>query len=385
MHRASGLVLPLVLAACSTPATPPAQATDQKTPDPVASSGADLPGRLVFLAEDAEVERTGAIVSMKPDGSDRRELLRGPGLYPAAIDPNGAVIAVIAVDEQNGGHQEVLKILPWTASGLGKPIWESPPSSHVRNPSWGPNGRFIVFEAALDSFRDLYRVDLPAPEPGHGGEQAPAKVLRLTDNPEGNFEPAVSADGERVAFVSSRDGNAEVYRMKSDGSEQTRLTDFALDDWGPLWAPDGKTIAFLSNREQIDRIFLMGADGSEPRRFTADKTPVRDPEAPLGDEPHETDPVFAPDGAHLAYCVRIGSQGVSLRVAPVAGGIPVQLSDGRFADRNPVWSPDGAALVFVSNREASELELFRVARDGSGLARLTERPGADWLPRWSSR
>ena len=389
MHRVHGL-LPLVLAvctaaACTPSANPPAEATGKNGGAPVKPTTAalpELPGRLVFLAEDAEQERTGAIVSMKLDGSERKELLRGAGLYPAAVEPNGAALAVIAVDEQGGGHAEVLKIVPWTASGLGKPLWESPPSSHVRNPSWGPHGRFVVFEAALDSFRDLYRLDLP--EPGHGGTPAPAKLLRLTDNAEGNFEPAVSADGQHIAFVSSRDGNAEVYRMKSDGSEQTRLTSFQLDDWGPLWAPDGKTIAFLSNREQLDRIYLMAPDGSEQRRFTADQAPARDPDAPLGDEPHETDPAFGPDGTHLAYCVRVGSQGISLRIAPVAGGVPVQLSDGRFADRNPVWSPDGAALVFVSNREDAELDLFRVARDGTGLARLTDRPGADWLPRWSS-
>jgi Tol biopolymer transport system component len=86
--------------------------------------------------------------------------------------------------------------------------------------------------------------------------------------------------------------------------------------------------------------------------------------------------------------VRVGSQGASLRIAAVAansGGAPVVLSDGRFADRNPVWSPDGAALVFVSNREGPELDLFRVAGDGTAVARLTDRPGADWLPRWSSR
>jgi len=384
MHRA--LLLLLVLAACTNSATPPADATKQaEVASTAVGSLPALPGRLVFLAEDPQTERSGAIVAMLPDGSERKELLRGPGLYPAAVEQNGAALAVIAVDEQNGGHSEVLKILPWTASGLGKPIWESPPSSHVRNPSWGPGGRFIVFEADLDSFRDLYRLDLPAPEPGHGDATAAAKLLRLTDNPEGNFEPAVSADGERVAFVSSRDGNAEVYRMKSDGSDQTRLTNFPLDDWGPLWAPDGQTIAFLSNREQIDRIFLTGQDGGDQRRLTADQNPAQEPDAPLGDEPHETDPAFAPDGTHLAYCVRIGSQGVSLRVAPIAGGAPIALSDGRFADRNPVWSPDGAALVFVSNREGGELELFRVARDGTGLARLTDRPGADWLPRWSPR
>ncbi len=390
MHRAACSALLLTLAGCTTSATPSADTAGQpastaSSAAPTSAAAVSLPGRLVYLAEEPEQEATGALVAMRPDGSERKELLRGTGLYPAAVEPNGAALAVIAVDEQGGGHTEVLKLLPWTASGLGTPIWESPPASHVRNPSWGPDGRFIVFEAAFDSFRDVYRIDMPAPGVGLGATPTAAKLLRLTDNPEGNFEPAVAPDGSSIAFVSSRDGNAEVYRMKSDGSEQTRLTNFMLDDWGPMWSPDSKTIGFLSNREQIDRIFLMGADGSEQRRFTSDKTVARDPDAPLGDEPHETDPVFAPLGAHLAYGVRIGSQGTSLRIAAIAGGPVVQLTDGRHADRSPVWSPDGAALVFVSNRDASELDLFRISRDGSGLTRLTERPGADWLPRWSSR
>lgn len=350
-------------------------------PGPVASQAvvhaaevqAPLPGRLVFLAEDGEGPGPGAIVSLRPDGSDRKELLRGTGLYPATVDPTGAHLAIIAVDE-TGEHQERLKLYPWSGGELGQPLWTSPPASHVRNPSWGPEGRFVVFEASFDSFRDLYRVELPA-----------GTMTRLTNNEEGNFEPAVAPDGESVAFVSSREGNAEVFRMKADGSEQQRLTSFQLDDWGPMWSPDGKTLAFLSNREQIDRIFLMRADGGEQRRFTADPTKIRDPDAPTGDEPHETDPVFAPDGTAIAYCVRTGSQGAALRIAPVAGGEPIKLSDGKTSDRSPVWSPDGLHLVFVSNRDAGDLELYRIPRAGGPAIRLTERPFADWLPRWSPR
>jgi TolB protein len=375
---------PLVLCtglcfACGATGEPAPKSEAAKTPE-AAAAAVDLPGRLVFLSEDGEPGPhgvSGAIVSTAPDGSDRKELLRGTGtgnsIYPAAPDPSGAHLAIITVDESASGHVEHLKLYAWTGGPLTTPVWQSPPASHVRNPSWGPGGKFVVFESSAASFRDLYRVELPA-----------GTLVRLTDNAEGNFEPAVAPDGRSVAFVSSRHGNAEIFRMNADGSEQTRLTNFHLDDWSPTWSPDGKTLAFLSNREQMDRIFLMNPDGSDPRRFTDDRTKI-DPDAPTGDEPHETEPVFAPDGKTIAFAVRTARQGLMLKVAPVAGGPAVALTDGKSADQSPVWSPDGTHLVFVSNRDAADLELYRVGRDGGPPVRVTTRPGADWLPRWTVR
>ncbi len=375
LPRPRTLLTLLALAGCGSPSAAPAQAVKQAAPagSPAAPTepAPTLPGRLVFLSESGAES---AIVAMHPDGSGRQELRRGAGLYPAAVDPSGAALAVITVEEKDGGHVERLQVLPWTTAGLGPAIWQSPPAAQVRNPSWGPAGRFLVFEAALDSFRDIYRVELPA-----------GTLLRLTDNEQGNFEPAVSPDGQTVAFVSSRDGNAEVYTMHADGSEQVRRTEAPLDDWGPLWAPDGKTLAFLSNRELVDRIFLMRPDGGELRRLTADPNPHKDPDAPLGDEPHETDAAFAPGGASLAFCVRIGSQGAPLRVAPAARGPARPVPGGAPRGRSPVWSPDGTHLVFVSNQDAGDLELYRISRDGAGRTRLSEHEGADWLPRWSPR
>ncbi len=374
LRRSLPLLALLALDGCSEPSAAPANGP-AAAPAPAAAKVTtpapplDLPGRLVFLAED---EGSAALVSLR--GADRRELLRGTGLYPAAVDPRGAALAVISVDEQGGQHREHIEVRPLGDDGLGAPIWTSEAATHVRNPSWGPEGRFLVFEAAFTSFRDLYKVELPA-----------GTLTRLTDNTEGNFEPAVSPDGRSLAFVSSRDGNAEVYRMTIDGREPTRLTNYPLDDWGPMWAPDGQRLAFLSNRELVDRIYLMGLDGGEQRRLTADRNPVKDPDAALGDEPHETDPAFAPDGAAIAYCVRTGSQGAALRIAPLGGGQAVQISDGSVSDRSPVWSPDGAHLVFVSNRDGGDLELYGVPRGGGEPSRLTRREGPDWLPRWAPR
>ncbi|MBL9104208.1 MAG: PD40 domain-containing protein [Myxococcales bacterium] len=365
MHR-SVLRASLVLAACS----PPAAAPTGEAPAPASAPApaAALPGRIVYLAEDGP---KATIAALAPAGGARVDLLSGTGLYPATIAPDGSQLALIRVDERGEDHRERLQLVPLTATGAGAASWTSEPSTQVRNPSWSPDGRFVVFEAAFHGFREIYRLDVPG-----------FALRRLTDNPEGNFEPTVSPDARTIAFVSSRDMNAEVYTMTADGAEQTRLTAFHMDDWGPQFAPDGKTLLFLSNRELVDRVFLMRPDGSDQRRLTPDPTPAPDPDGRLGAEPHETDPAYAPDGS-LAFAVRKGL-GASLRVADPAGNITV-LTDGAASDRSPTWSPDGQHIVFVSSRDGGDLELYRMTRAGAELTRLTDHDGADWLPRWSAR
>jgi TolB protein len=345
---------------------------------PPVTSGAAATSRLIFLAEDPTTPEQGALVAMRPDGSERASLLRGANIFPAAVDPTGAWLAVVAVDEQGGAHLERIRVYALTnlapSATLAAPVWESPPATQVRNPSFRPDGRALAFESAVASFRDIYRVELP------GGP-----LLRLTDDEEGNYEPAFAPDGSAITFVSSRDGNAEIYRMNPDGGDPRRLTSSPLDDWGPQWSPDAQTIAFLSNREQIDRVFLMRPDGGDLRRLTDDRSVPPGPDTPLGNEPHETEPVFAPDGQSIVHGVRSGPKGTGLRLTPIAGGKSIELSDGQASDRNPVWSPDGNFVVFVSDHDGGDLELYRIGRDGQGRARLTERPGADWLPRFSPR
>jgi Tol biopolymer transport system component len=62
-------------------------------------------------------------------------------------------------------------------------------------------------------------------------------AVRLTNNPADDDHPAWSPDGARLAFVSWRDGNAEVYVMDAGGSGLTRLTDNPANDWDAVWAP----------------------------------------------------------------------------------------------------------------------------------------------------
>ena len=58
---------------------------------------------------------------------------------------------------------------------------------------------------------------------------------RLTNNAAVDWEPAYSPDDSKIAFISYRDGNYEIYVMDADGSSQTRLPSNSADDMYPDW------------------------------------------------------------------------------------------------------------------------------------------------------
>lgn len=79
--------------------------------------------------------------------------------------------------------------------------------------------------------------------------------------------PAPSPDGERVAFMSQRDGNWEIYVINTDGSNLQRLTNDPGQDGLPAWSPDGEAIAFVSSREGAWGVWAMTPEGEDQQRL----------------------------------------------------------------------------------------------------------------------
>jgi len=171
--------------------------------------------------------------------------------------------------------------------------------------------------------------------------------------------PAWSPDGRKLAFVSERDGNAEIYVMNADGSEQENLTRQPANDSHPSWSRDGRKLAFVSRRDGNSEIYVMNADGSGLRNLT--RTPS-----------HDRDPAWSPDGRAIAFvqeCMpRPGDPrwrcGATYLYAVNADGSGLRrLTTVRGHALTPSWSADGKTIRYGG---------YLVYADGSGRKKLHE-------------
>jgi hypothetical protein len=225
---------------------------------------------------------------------------------------------------------------------------------------------------------------------------------------------AWSPDGSRIAFVSERGGNPDVWVMGSDGSNATNVTNDEAKDHSPAWSPNGEWIAFASVRDsRYWELYLMRPDGADVQRLTwwedaSDLFPTWSPDSTrlafaskrdgnweiyavdidgsnllrLTDHPaDDTNPAWSPDGSRIAFeSTRDGY--TDIFVMPVAGGEPVNLTNLSWAtDLGPTWSPDGGRIAFYSDRDGN-WDIHVMASDGSNAVKLTGETTNDQVPAW---
>src|SRR5215212_7084034 len=187
-----------------------------------------------------------------------------------------------------------------------------------------------------------------------------------------------SVGAGKIAFVSNRDGNDEIYVMNADGSGQTRLTNNPASDRSPDWSPDGTRIAFQSNKDGNDEIYAINVEGKIKlqTRLTSNSG-------------HDHHPVWSPDGKKIAWH-RFGSQGQPhLQIwvmSPVTLGAGVKkLADSPSDDRDPSWSPNGKKIVFTRASSEDNMQIYVINTDGTGLKKLssTPLPVRDDNPDWT--
>jgi Tol biopolymer transport system component len=197
------------------------------------------------------------------------------------------------------------------------------------HPIFFPSGRAIAFVRTVDGRQQIFTVRLD----GSG-------LRQLTGGPSESFDPAVSPNGERIAFASDRDREGrdrnDIYTMRPDGSGVRVAIAGPRSERRPDWAPNGRRIAYVVGGSSSD-LFVARADGSRALRLTPCEG-IR-----CRDFDH---PAFSPDGRHL----------VALSTSNRSSGIEVFRSDGRgsyvtFADAGfgeegegsflgvPTWGP----------------------------------------------
>jgi Tol biopolymer transport system component len=225
------------------------------------------------------------------------------------------------------------------------------------DPAISPDGQLVAYAAGPLTHMQIFVRQVA------GGRT----VQLTTDSGANNRWPRWSPDGARIAYQTD-DGIYTVPalggapRLVARTPQGTFTFGASFTPLGGLtWSPDGRRIAFAANYG-ASRMYLVDAAGGEPTVL------------PAPQEVHS--PAWSPDGRRIAVVsgnpififgsVYFGNAGASsIWVVPADGGPPVQVTDATSLNGAPQWTPDGRAILFVSDRGGSE-DVYQVPVNENG-------------------
>jgi len=344
-----------------------------------------------------------ALFALSLETREKRQLTRpeppAMGDSQPAVSPDGH--SLVFRRNISGGLTGELHVVALTRNltPVGQPTRLTLPALDANHPTWTTDSKDVVFSArerlwrvAVSGQQQPTRLPfvgedgiMPAISPGNGESAAklayvrsfadtniwridtsevgvpspsPPVVAIASTRQDGN--PQFSPDGHRVAFVSSRLGQAEIWIADSDGSNAFQLTTMGASATGtPRWSPDGQLITFNSNLEGHWDIYVVSSSGDKPRRLTADLS-------------NDSVPSFSRDGRSVYFnSNRTGD--FQIWKVPTSGGDAVQVTyNGGYV---AFESSDGAH-VYYTQTLAAPSPLWRVPVAGGQPAKVLD--GVIW-------
>src|SRR6476646_2773426 len=261
--------------------------------------------------------------------------------------------------------------------------------------------------------------------PGDGAVAADREQMRGlvgSTGSEREVQPAVSPDGETMAFVHHDfKGPGSLWRLNLDGSKSRELVADLVDVSSPAWSPDGNWIAFGAAGVEGQPLGFVRPDGTDlvyPQSPVGAGQPSWSPDGsqlvfsalsstdPSGvshdlwvagfdpelqiltdlrqltstDSVDETDPVWSPDGTSIDFVNEDGIEQIPAGGGPAETLVPASpLGDGR-SPTSPAWSPDGAFLTFVLEAPLLAATVYAMPTGGPQIFPLAQGFDFAWQP-----
>jgi len=311
-------------------------------------------GRQLAFVRDATIEIANA------DGTAARKVAEGSGLQLLSWSPDGRWLAFV-----EGTLFAPYQISLVEVRGANRRPLIQFTYGFIRSLAWLPDSRRLVFSRNFD--RSPFLDDLAILSIAGG------PVRRMTLNGSGIFASgSVSRDGTRF-LTAIQTFQREVWKVplgpdpKANGRQATRLLDSSGD---PMWIQVSKgTLLFNSRASGARNLWTKPLDGSgAPRQITS---------LPGNVVTHAS---LSPDASRVAYTSLEAGNG-EIWVRNVDGSNPVQLTRQGTAAFWPIWSRDGAWIVFGAFQKGAP-QLWKAPATGGQPILLTQHLGVrgDWSP-----
>lgn len=226
----------------------------------------------------------------------------------------------------------------------------------------------IIFMSTRDGNFEVYQMNINS---GH------AKNLTCNKTTDYSFSNFKNGD---LLFYSNRDGNDEIYRLDKDGKKFTNLTNNPAGDRIADISPDESKIVFTSDRNNKNKdIFIMNSDGTNIISLTNDVN-------------FEDAPSFSPDGNKIIFTKDIitntdetaySSSNGEIFIMNIDGSNITRLTNREGFDGGAQFSPDGSKIAFYGKTEKGNYEIFLMNPDGTNIENLTNDELEDYSPSWS--
>ena len=230
-------------------------------------------------------------------------------------------------------------------------------------PEFSPDGRTIAYISNKESdyfyLSSVYLYDVAAKK-----EKLLKNLVRST--------VSWSPDGKKIYYSKLSRSNPhwsnvfDVYSYDIALDEEVRLT-HGLRGYNPAASPDGRTIVYAAEKDGTVNLFLMDADGGNVRQLTH----YRD-----GEQVYS--PKWDPDGSRIIYDYSI-RDGRDIAAVSASGGDPSFLVATPDDERNAVFTPDGKAVIFASDRTGI-FNLYRLDLASGETTQLTNVLGGAFMP-----
>lgn len=140
------------------------------------------------------------------------------------------------------------------------------------------NGSLIAYASARNNERlDIYLYNLET-----------GQETRLTGNPEQDRHPAISPNGQVIAFSSNREGQWDIFLINTDGTNERRLTTSSAFEYAASWRSDGNALAYQSNQNgSIEQLYIHDLQSNEIQQLTNSSEPL-------------VGAIWSPDGQYIA-------------------------------------------------------------------------------------